>query len=213
MNEIYDVLVNWNTLLFEFYEWSLEDEITHLRKVPIVKVNSQIFYDLYHSKIAVSKTFLKKIDHKCECYASKKRVLSSYISLFSDGNSVLAITFDENGKSILKSKLLLDEEEEVLGIVVRMNESDFPYEVLESEQKRTETRYELERESYLKLELKALQKKECYAKLQYLFYDCYGEKEAQKEKMFWKLWNDLCNHKGETIQKMEDFFKKISFNK
>lgn len=212
MNEIYDILVNWNTNLFEFYEWNSNDEITHIRKVPIMKVTSQVLRDLFSKKVIVSKEFLNKIFHKCEYY-SKKRKEQNYVSLFSDGKTVLAVQFDEEGKSILKSRLLLDEEEEILELAVRMKEDDFSYKILESEKQRTQTRYELELELYLKKELFELQKKENLSKLEYLFYDCYDAKERSREEMLLRLRNDLLNHKTKVIKKMEEFFKKTSFNK
>ena len=94
MNYIYDILLNWNTILYDFYEWELNDEITHIRKIPIIKVNTTTLFDLTNFKISVSNDFLKNIYHHCEIFTSKSTKQLDYAALFSDGETVLAIKFN-----------------------------------------------------------------------------------------------------------------------
>ena len=37
MKYIYDIVLNFNEEFFEFYDWNLNDEITHIKKIPIIK--------------------------------------------------------------------------------------------------------------------------------------------------------------------------------
>ena len=34
MNYIYDILLNFKNKLYDFYDWNINDDITHIRKIP-----------------------------------------------------------------------------------------------------------------------------------------------------------------------------------
>ena len=36
MNYIYDILINFNENLYDFYDWNLNDQIDHIRKIPVI---------------------------------------------------------------------------------------------------------------------------------------------------------------------------------
>ena len=38
MNYTYDILANFNETYYEFYEWNNKDELTHIKRLPIIKV-------------------------------------------------------------------------------------------------------------------------------------------------------------------------------
>ena len=71
MNYIYDILLNFNTSLYDFYEWNDNDDITHIRKMPVFKVNTQMIEDIKHHKIEVESKFLNKIKSKTEMFQKK----------------------------------------------------------------------------------------------------------------------------------------------
>jgi len=44
MTYIYDILLNFNdSLLYEFYEWSSNDDIENMKKIKLVKVDKRDF--------------------------------------------------------------------------------------------------------------------------------------------------------------------------
>ena len=47
MNYIYDILVNFKETLYDFYEWNKNDNITHIRKIPLFRINDIFFKDFY----------------------------------------------------------------------------------------------------------------------------------------------------------------------
>ena len=51
MNYIYDILLNYNKKLYEFYDWNLSDSIVHIRKIPIFKISTNQLIDLVNNKI------------------------------------------------------------------------------------------------------------------------------------------------------------------
>ena len=72
MNYIYDVLVNFNDKeIYEFFEWEKDDNIEHIRRIPIFKVSPKNFIDFKTKKIKVEEEFLNKIKNKTEIFCNK----------------------------------------------------------------------------------------------------------------------------------------------
>lgn len=212
MNYIYDVLINWNTILYDFYEWETNDEITHIRKIPIIKVNTTTLLDLEHFKVAISDDLLNVLYQQTETFTNKNKKTLDYTSLFSDGETVLAIKFNQKGFSISKSKLLIDEEEEILEIVLRMPETNIPYKIIKKEKQSFKTRHEIEREEYLKKQFHKLKKETTDEKIKYLYYECFNEKTEEKDKMLVRLENAFKDNSNQVLNKMEEFFKLTSLH-
>ena len=191
MNYIYDILINWNKELYDFFEWNLNDDIMHIRKIPIFKVPSNVLLEMMNCDICISSEFLSKIYDKTECFTKKNVRKIEYASLFSDGEEVVAIEFNSTGQSMKKSKLLIDEAFEVAEVVLRMKESLIDYNVTRENPCILKTRMETQIERYLKKELEYLNKESLSPKLKYLYYECFGEKEENKERMLIRLNNSL----------------------
>lgn len=213
MNYIYDILLNLNTVLYDFYEWDMNDEITHIRKIPVLKVNTEVLFDLEHYQVCVASDVLSKLYHKSEIFTNKNVKALEYMALFSDGQSVLAIEFNETGTSVRKSRLLMDEEEEVLEVVLRMTETEICYNTIKEVVPCFKTRKELERESYLKEELCNLKKESSVSKLKYLYYECFNEKIEEKGKMITRLERALEENCMSVITKMYEFFRLTSLHR
>ena len=47
MKNIYDILVNFKKIPYEFYEWNKEDDVKHVKKMPSIKVSDSALYDIF----------------------------------------------------------------------------------------------------------------------------------------------------------------------
>ena len=58
----YDILLNWTKeeRLKDFYEWTLEDDLEHIKKMPIIRIRESLLKDLLTSKIKIDKSFIKQ---------------------------------------------------------------------------------------------------------------------------------------------------------
>ena len=112
---IYDILLNFCDLneLYDFYEWNPNDNIENIKRIKMVHVARTTFDDFLYYKGKIDKDFLLKIYRTCEVYTDRKVKILDYCILISDGERVLAVEFDSTGETIYKSKLLIDEEEEI----------------------------------------------------------------------------------------------------
>lgn len=195
---IYDILVNFCDCsdIYDFYEWNSNDEIENIKRIKLSHVDKKTFDDLLNCDVVIDKEYMLKIYRTCEVYTSKKAKILDYCSLFSDGERVIAIEFNENGKSIYKSKLLLDEEEEIAVLANNLEISLLKYKVNKKVLKRRFfTRNEIVMRNYLIKEIEECYKKKNYQKLHYLYIEYY-EKESSS---YLKMYNDLLNSMNDSL--------------
>lgn len=212
MNYIYDILINFNENLYDFYDWNLNDQIDHIRKIPVFKTDSEFLYNLKKNDIILNKDFLNKIYNKTEIFTMKSVKNLNYACLFCDGMEVVGI-YILNGK-MLKSKLLIDEEEEVVEFSERLKEENITYEIIkENDIIKYKTRKEIEIETYVKKEIRNLKKENNINKLSYLYYECFNTKETNKDKIIENFDYYLEKDFDFLMNKLYKFFKLLQFNK
>ena len=186
MNYIYDLTLNFNEELYNFYEWNNDDDINFYLKIPIFKVEDDIINDFINSTFIVNKDFLSKIYKKTECYGNEKD--SYYMAVFSTVEKALAVSFDKYGESIKKSYLSIDEEDDILEFTKLIKYTIIDYKIKE---KNKEHKFITRREKNMKIEaLNSLEKMKNngeYDKLKYIFYEVYNQRENNENKIISKL--------------------------
>lgn len=182
---IYDILLNFNDgVLYDFYEWSTSDDIENMKRIKLVKIDKSDFDSFLNNKIKIDSDFLIKIFKTCEVYLNKGIEVVDYSCLFSDGTRVLAIEFNSKGISECKSKLLLDEEEEIAVLASNLDFTDIKYEVIKEENRsRFFTRKELKVRKYLTTEIKDSYRRKNYNKLNFLHMEYFDYSEDDPKKM------------------------------
>ncbi|MDD6224266.1 MAG: DUF3603 family protein [bacterium] len=190
---IYDILVNFSdSLLYEFYEWNHSDHIENMKKIKLLKVSKQDFDCFCNHKIQVESDFLMKIFKTCEVYLSKGTNILDYACLISDGMRVLAVEFNAKGIIECRSKLLLDEEEEIAVLASNLEFMAIPYKILKEDNKnRFLTRKEIKVRRYLMNEIKESYRLKNYNKLRFLYIEYFEEREDEPKKMFEALLDSM----------------------
>ena len=105
MNYIYDIYLNFNKELYDFFEWNKNDKLIHIKTIPIFKISEQDLKNIITYNIKLEESFFKEIKEKSTIYnkPSQKR---NY-ALFCDNTNVLAVEFNNIGKIINKSSLFI----------------------------------------------------------------------------------------------------------
>lgn len=206
MNYVYDVLLNFNKEMYEFYDWNLDDYISHIRKILVFRVDNKTMNDLVNNSIVVDSDFLIKISNRTEMFTKQNVKIINYAALFTNGSFVVGIKFDKNGEIIGRSKLLIDEELDILDSALDMNEYNLKYKVINTNKNEFfKTRKEVFIEKYISKKLDEV--KDNKEMLKYLYYECFNEKNTDFRKMLLKLNKSLINNWDSFYNKVYNFFK------
>lgn len=176
MNYFYDLLINLNDdKAYEFYEWDQNDSIIHLKRVPIIKLNTLDFQNLLLNQIMVNQEFLDLIYNKTESYDKCSKF--DYMCLFTDENSSLIIEFNKEGKSICRSKILLEEELDLLEIAYSLPKESIDYICTEKIENDLQLRQEIKIKKFLITEINTLYDEKNKKKLIYLYKEVTNQDE------------------------------------
>ena len=187
MKYIYDIILNFNESLYEFYEWKDDDNIEYIKKIPIVKVTESVFSDLKNNEFVVDDEFLNTIYNKCEVYGNYGIGKIEYACLFCIDDSIIAFEFNDKGKSIYRIDLYLDECIDVLNYVKKLKVVNFEYKILSNYDENLITRKEIDMINFIKREINLIYENENMDKLKYIYYECFNKLEDNVSKMILDL--------------------------
>lgn len=130
MSYVYDILLNYNYIFYDFYDWNENDNFTHIKKIPIFKTTTNVLKDILYNDIKIDTEFIKKI-HLCTEIYQKYRVKKiPYSVLLCDSKKVIGIKCDSEGHVISRSDLLIDEFYDVVSLSDRYTYYDIKYAIL-----------------------------------------------------------------------------------
>lgn len=197
---VYDIILNWtdNDKVYEFFEWENNDDLEHIKRIPLFKINFNKFSELLNYEFKVNNEFLEKIENLTEIYGISTIEKIKYSTLFTDGARVVAIEFDDNGKVIYRSKLLLDEEEEVMIISNKLSCYEMDIEKLRKREfDEFSTRQETIMKKVLQKEIHDSYKNKNFDKLKYLYLECFDRESNNIDEIYNRLLT--------SIEKKEDY--------
>ena len=189
MNYIYDIYLNFNKQLYDFFDWNKNDKLTHIKMIPIFKIDENTFKTIISYNIQIKEKNWNSLKEKSTIW-NKSNQKKSYV-LFCNENNVIAIEFDKNGKSINKSTLLVEEELEILETTYKFKSKNIEFKKLNKSKCLLKTRKQIYEENFIKSELKNIDNK----KLKYIFFECFGKQEKDKKTIINKLLNLSKNSK------------------
>lgn len=175
MNYIYDIYLNLNENLYDFFDWNKNDKLIHIKKIPVIKVNEDIIKSLIANNIKINDELLAQIYNKTEVWNMNIKI--NYCALFATNSDIIAIEFDKNGKNISKSALFIDEELEVLEIVNKLCEKIINFEILNKQKNIFKTRKQINEDNFICKELKNMDE----SRLNYIYFECFGKREKNKK--------------------------------
>lgn len=202
MTYIYDILLNFKDELYDFYDWNKIDNIIHIRKIPIFKIDTKDLINIKNNNIIIDEKILEQIKNKAEIFTPKNIKKMEYMFLLSDGKYVLGAL--KQGRKIKKSSLLIDEEMDILEEIDNLDYIKIEYKIINKEYNdELKTRKQKETEKFIKKELNKIKKED--DKLKYLYYECFNEKEENIEKIIYKITENISNL--DINKKLYNFFK------
>lgn len=208
MSYVYDILANFNSCFFDFYDWNLDDDIVHIKKLPIIKVDSSFLHSVKYGDVRVSSDLLDKIYRRSDFFKVSKNKYS-YVCCLCDGCEAFIVRFDSKGGVVGRSSMLIDEENEVIDICDGLDCLSFSIVVSSVEFDFFKTRHELSLNKYILNELDCMDSD----KIKYLYFECFNEFESDLKKVTSRIVSEINNNFDSVYSKVFDFLKLISINK
>ena len=169
MNYVYDIYLNFNNIAYDFFEWEKDDKITHIKKIPIYKIDSSIFKVIINYKVKFNDLFLKKIYNKTELFKNNK---IEYAVLFCDDNNILGVSLDKDGICNLKSFLFINEELEVLDEIKDLKKEKINIKIINKDKIELKTRNDIKIDKFIDKEILNID----VNKLKYIYYELFNKK-------------------------------------
>ena len=213
MNYYYDCLLNWNEQeAYEFYEWNDYDYLELIKKIPLVKVKHKVLLDFIQNSVKVDKEFLEMIKDKTLVSDKKNFKRIEYASLFTDTKNVIALEFNEEGLSISRSNLLIDDDLNILEVIYGIKETTFNYEIIKKIEMNQTLRKEKEAKKLILLEINNLYQNKEIDKLKYLYYEYKKENINDIDYIYEQIKSDLERKIDQDILKLYHIIK-LSYHK
>ena len=140
-----------------------------IKKIPLFSVNNKVLKDLIYNEIVVDKEFLNLIEDKCEL----KNGTLKYVALFASKNGAIALEFNNDGKSISRSFLQVDDEIGVTEMLYTIPLFKFDYTLGQKIKINKNLRIEEDIKKFIELEIDSLYKKGNFDKLKYLYNEWF----------------------------------------
>ena len=202
MNYIYDIDLNFQRYYCEFYEWSLEDKIYNVKKIPLYHIKTEDFNNFKYYDVVVDKEFLDML--KKDLGNIKKNMC-----LVSDGNMGMGILLNDQGRIIKRSSLIYDEEDEVCGYSLDFDLLNIKYNKIKKKANSYDLRFFRKRKSFLRNYLNKIKEDIMW---KYLYYECYGLEEDNVDKIkktLLDITNNVYSVKNKKLYNIINSFSKI----
>ena len=214
MNYIYDILVNFKEEIYDFFDWNYSDDIIHIRKMPIIRVDSKSYYDIKHNYVKLDTDLLVRIKDKTESFDDRRVKIIKYAFLLTNGTEVIAFCLDDDGINQCASNLLVDEELDVLEICERIEEETINFDIMKKKKiDEFITRNDKNIIDYIRQEINQIDKQKDLDKLKYLYYECFESKSNNKNRIIKDINECLNNYDVKKFMKIYDFLKLTSLKK
>ncbi len=185
MNYYYDILVNLEEEFYEFYEWEKNDPIIAIKKTPLFKVSHNVIVDFLTYDITLDEELTINLLEKTIC-KNKEKINALLIS---DTKTSLFLEINDNGKVIFKSKLLVEDENNINEIVNALRETNLKYQVGKKVLKNNVLRQTIKEQKLILMELNGLKKNKDVDKCNYLYFELFHKIDDDYEQEI----NDMIN--------------------
>ena len=194
MNYIYDIVLNFHEIYYEFFEWQKKDKIKNIIKIPIYRVSDNNLKILKENKVRIDNSFYEKIKKDNKNY---KKI----VCLVSNTKQSIGLLFNEKGYLLKRSSMIYEEEEEANEYSKTLKITPIHYLENQKIKRKKSLRLEIEKKESL---IKYIEKTTDLSTLKYLYYEYYQEECNNIDKIKNSLLKEL---KKEWNQKQKKIYE------
>ena len=204
MTYIYDIVLNFNKDLVEFFDWQETDKIKCLKKVIMFRTNTKTIKDIINYKVELDNSFTSNIPK----YEINNKKEEGKICLLTDGKITIGILIKNH---IIKyiSRLLPDEEYETLELSNNIVKIKINYKLMEQRNNQTLTRKEQKIKEELSAIINRYYLKKDKSTIKYLYLEYTNKENDNLEYMYNYLKQSLnnINEKHKNLYKILEMSK------
>ena len=196
MDYIYDIILNFQNKYYDFYEWKPKDKLINVKKILVYKTNNEDYLNLKYNDVIID-----------ICYFPKQ----TKMFLLTNGEEVMGLLLDQNGKIVKKSSLLFEEADEIIEEKELFKTIKIHYKKNNFNPHISTSRIEEEKKLFLEKFLSQINISEDEYLLKYIYYDIYLKEEHNVEKIYEQLQmliNTNINNLYNSIKKISIELKK-----
>lgn len=167
MNYTYDITVNFNRDLINFYEWNQTDSITKIRKTIVFEVDKKTYKDILNKSVKVDKKFIDKL------------YPTNYTCIFTTEVDAVCVKFDNDGCINLISKLLLEEEKNILDELTQENKIKLKYKKIPNNQNKFSYYTRNEKQKIDRILSFLAKEKDNTSLMEYMYYEWFNTMKSK----------------------------------
>ena len=210
MTYVYDLILNFNDELYDFYEWQKLDTMYHIKRINLIKISSSDYNNILDYHVIFDDEFLLNIFNRCEYYDGRNINKIPYAVLISDTTRVMAIILNMQGEIVKYSSLLLDEEEDILDLVSKNPIIKLHYQKKDIKHIISmKTRNENKIIKLIKKDLNNTYQDKDLGKLKYLYYEYFNKTSDDIDLIYQSLMKEL---NGEISNKHYNLYNLIKLS-
>ena len=191
MDYIYDIVLNFQSNYYDFFEWRTTDKLINIKKILVYLVNNEDYLNLKYNEVTLDiKIFSKPIK----------------MFLVTNGVEVMGVLLDKDGKIIKRSSLIFDESDEVLEEKETIKAFPLKYKKNILKPHISYSRLTTEKIKFLEKYFSNIDISKDEYLLKYIYYDIYNIEENNINKIYKNLKELIKND----INKIYESIKKVS---
>lgn len=174
--QVNNIKLNLLPRYYMFYDWLKNDNIKTYQKVSLYRVSNITFNDFINYNVKI---------------LDESIYLENNPVIFSDSYSYVAIMFDKDGNSYLKSSLLLEDELKLSSKVDDLKLTKIIYSKSSEVENDNELRLNTEIKKIILKEINSLEKNNNIEKIKYLYYEWFNKNTDNLSLMIKNMKNKI----------------------
>ncbi|MGM9834291.1 MAG: hypothetical protein ACI31M_00740 [Bacilli bacterium] len=168
MKTLTDIVVNFDDIMYYFYEWEDNDKVEYVKEIPLIKVSKKVFKTILLNHISLNTDFMDKIK-------SKTLISESYINalVITDSVHAFVLEFDNNGSDIAISTLGVSDELDVCEKAFKMKNENIIFQTLGEREFNSVGRKDKYISNFIRLELEELNHSKDKSKISYFYKELF----------------------------------------
>lgn len=192
MKTFTNIVVNFDDIMYYFYEWEDGDKIEYIKEIPLIKVSKKTFKNILLYHILLDPTFIAEIKGKT---LINQTVINALI--ITDSVHAIVLEFDDNGYDIAISTLGVNDELDICEESFKIKNENIPFKILEKREFNRIGRKDKLIHNFIKLELEELSTFKDKNKISYFYKELFHKECKDYNKALAEMVSSLESIKKE----------------